>query len=325
MGDATADAENPDAADSAAGPRMFVSNFRINPDNVIDSFSTSATGNATPVARIEGASTMLDGMIPSATHGNYPIGPTAIVADTSGNLWALVGNANAGTGGAILEFKASGTGNVAPAVNLTGAATTFQSPASVYVDAAGRIVVADLGTNTVDVFSPGANGNVAPVQVIDVSATGSPWSAVTDGAGDFLVAYKGTTTGVAKFASNAQGAATPVATISGSNTGIGYARAVALDSSGNIWVGDDNYLAYAIEMFSAGAMGNVAPAKRIVGPATTINRAIWLAVDASGRAYLATYSKILVFAAGADGNVAPAQTLLGDNGNGFAPAGVAVH
>jgi hypothetical protein len=304
---------------------MFVAVFRINPDNVIESFPTSATGNTTPVTRIEGTSTKLDGMLPSSS-GPYPTGPNAIAIDASGNLWALVGNANAGTGGAILEFKVSDTGNVAPAVNLTGAATTFQSPTSVYVDAAGRIVVADIGTNTVDVFAAGANGNVAPVQVIDVSATGRPLSAVTDGNGDFWVAYTGTPSGIAKFAHDATGAATPVATISGSNTGIGSARSVALDSSGNVWVADDNYMAYAIEMFAAGATGNVAPVHRITGAATTIGRAVGIAVDASGRAYLATYSNVLVFAAGADGNVAPAQTLAGDtSGHTFAAQGVAIH
>ena len=47
-----------------------------------------------------------------------------------------------------------------------GAATGPSAPHGVAIDAAGRLLVANTTANSVTIFPPGANGNVAPLQSI---------------------------------------------------------------------------------------------------------------------------------------------------------------
>jgi hypothetical protein len=308
------DAPVPDAKPIPPGPRLFVANGSRSPNEIV-SFALDATGTGMPITSIAGDATKLDGMV-----SNYPIYPGSIAFDSAGMLWTIVGNANAVQSGAVLRFGGNDQGNVAPSIDLHGDATTFTAPTGIAVDKAGKIIVADNRTKTIDVFAAGADGNVAPVRQIDVSGVDYPYDVVTDGAGDIWVAFSGS---VAKFAADAQGKAAPMVTITGDQTHIGSARGIALDSSGNIWIAEDS--SRAILVFAKAAHDNAAPLRRIVGDATTIVRAVGIAVDSSGRAYLATYNNVLVFAAGADGNVAPVQTLTGDGMGGWEPTDVAVH
>jgi len=71
------------------------------------------------------------------------------------------------------------------------------------------------------------------------------------------------------FASGASGNATPVAVISGANTGLMDPSGVAVDTSGNIWVSDA--AANAIYRFASTANGNVAPTATYSGALTTLS------------------------------------------------------
>jgi len=57
---------------------------------------------------------------------------------------------------------------------ISGASTGLNGPRGVAVDSAGQIFVANTGTNTILIFAPGANGNVAPVAMLTSTQLGSP-------------------------------------------------------------------------------------------------------------------------------------------------------
>ncbi len=62
------------------------------------------------------------------------------------------------------------TGNIMPSTNIVGAATTFNGPVAVAVDA-NWIYVANTLNNTIDVFPIGATGNEVPTRSIQGATT----------------------------------------------------------------------------------------------------------------------------------------------------------
>ena len=78
------------------------------------------------------------------------------------------------------------------------------------------------------------------------------------------------------FAAGSSGNSAPVASISGSNTGLSNPNGIALDYAGNIYVGNQN----AIAIFAAVPAGasNVAPIVTISGSNTGLSGIMGLAV-----------------------------------------------
>lgn len=92
--------------------------------------------------------------------------PTGIALDASGNLY-ISDQGSSTVAPSILVFPSSLTGNVnqAPTRDISGVNTKLFAPTDVAVDASGNIYVADTtasGAGMLYVFSPTANGNVAP-------------------------------------------------------------------------------------------------------------------------------------------------------------------
>jgi hypothetical protein len=112
------------------------------------------------------------------------------------------------------------------------------------------------------------------------------------------------------------GHSSPYNTIAGSKTGISDPFGIALDGSGNIYIGDKA----AIDVFGANAIGNVSPKAIITGSNTGLKNVAGLALDAAGNMYASTGSAIRVFAAGATGNARPKAVIAGSN-TGFGAAG----
>jgi hypothetical protein len=127
---------------------------------------------------------------------------------------------------------------------------------------------------------------------------------------------------VTVFPLGSNGDVAPISTIDGAATGLAGSRAIALDSKGNIYVGNDfaadaRVAGSSVVVFSAGSKGNATPIATIAGPHTGLHTIHSIAVDSSGSIYVGTYitnngpAGVEVFAAGSDGDVKPRAIIAG--------------
>jgi len=133
-------------------------------DPPIAIFPATATGNVAPSGSIGGPLT-----------GIAFDGVGGIATDVSGNIY--ISNSSA-TGGSILVFAPTATGNVAPIRTISGSATQLGYLGGIQVDAAGNIYVisvSDHGENpTVLKFPATASGNTAPTSTFSSSTWTRP-------------------------------------------------------------------------------------------------------------------------------------------------------
>ena len=184
--------------------------------NAVLEYAAGSHGNAAPIATLAGSLTTL-------------LQPFDLAFDGSGRLYV------ANYGGRSTLVFGNGAGNVAPARTIAGSNTRTNVSYAVAIDPTSqRIVVANAGNDTVQVFAPGANGNAAPVSWIAGAKTMlvNPYGVAVDGAG---YTYVGTCpTGyhlqaaILVFAPGARGNVAPVQTISGTKTNLGCVTGLAV-------------------------------------------------------------------------------------------------
>ncbi|HTU81274.1 MAG TPA: hypothetical protein VMF61_04040 [Candidatus Acidoferrales bacterium] len=123
-------------------------------------FGPRADGNVAPLRWLAGSNTHLSG-------------PNRIAYDPVHNL-IYAANLDAST---ITAYPAGASGNVTPTIFIHGKKTQLWNPDAIAVDEAGYLYVGNEPLvpgpppASILVFAPGANGNVAPVQVIQGSKT----------------------------------------------------------------------------------------------------------------------------------------------------------
>ncbi len=236
-------------------------------------------------------------------------------------------------------YAAGANGNAKPIQTITGSNTGIDYPEKLTVDGSGNIYLANTAgvyrrssvtaRPTVTVYAAGANGNARPIQTITGSNTGLvvPIGIAVDADNNIYVSnvpildpyIPSPIDAVIVYAAGANGNATPIQRISGSNTGLNDPQGVALDGSKNIYVSNtyaaSNDFAGSITVYAAGANGNVAPIRTIVGERTKLREPLDIALDTSGNMYVVNNGRngafITVYAAGANGNVKPIQTIKG--------------
>ncbi|HZQ42624.1 MAG TPA: hypothetical protein VFA99_05200 [Acidobacteriaceae bacterium] len=204
---------------------------------------------------------------------------SSLAADSTGQIYVA-------QPGSIAVFTASANGTVAPARTISGTATTLASINSIAVDSTGNLYALTIQANdavSIAVFSPTADGNIAPARSIAGSNTtvSSLHPTLTvDSSGDIdvagLLSINSTATpGIAIFAPGASGNVAPARTIAGTQTLLGSLFAIGTDSD-NIYVitwGSPftNVLPRnpTIVRFAASASGNVAPASQYTPTAWT--------------------------------------------------------
>jgi hypothetical protein len=262
-------------------------------------FPVTATGSATPTTIISGTNTGF-----SDAH--------RAAFDAKGNMY--VTNAS---GGSVAVYAAGATGNATPTTTISGAATGLVGPSGIALDASGNIYVANLGGG-VTVYAAGATGNATPTATISGAATGlsSPNGLALDAKGNIYVANECCDTGngygsVTVYAAGATGNAAPTATITGLATGLDRPHALALDSSGNIYV--TNASGNSVTVYAASATGNATPTTTISGALTLLSNPNGIALDDKGNIYVTNGTSVTVYAAGSSGNVAPTATISGTN------------
>jgi len=149
--------------------------------------------------------------------------------------------------GKVVEFASGANGNVAPANTLGGPRSSKMVTASgLAQDANGFTYVVSPHINTINVYSPGASGDVAPFATIKGSNTGlnNPQGAVVRGNrlyvangpfGSGLTGPPSIAVFALPFAAGVDNVA-PVAVIAGPATKLLSPFGLALDSAGNIFV-----------------------------------------------------------------------------------------
>ena len=167
-------------------------------------------------------------------------------------------------------------------------------------------------------FPSTAQGNVAPSVTIAGSKTqlnGPVGLAVDANTGTIYVANQnGTPKKILIFPKGSNGNVVPKV-LAGSNVPLQLPGALAVDSSGKLYVADST--ANAIYAFAAGATGNSAPIRTISGTATLLHSPMGVSFDSAGHVYVTNLrdstAPIEEFAAGANGNVAPIATIGGSH------------
>jgi len=156
------------------------------------------------------------------------------------------------------------SGNVAPLAS----GPELSGPFGLALDASGNIYATNQNDNTITVYAPGTNGSVAPITIIGGSGSGllDPNGIAIDASGNIYVANNGGAVGgadsVTVYPPLGTAAETPVATITGSGTGLSYATGIAVDPLGNIYVangqgGPDS--SGSVTVYPAGSNGYVTP------------------------------------------------------------------
>ena len=239
---------------------VWVSNYS---GDSITEYAPGASGDATPICTISGSNTDLSYNDDMSLEADG----TLVVGD--------IDDPNS-EGGAVLVFAPGSCGNVAPVDEIVGSNTGFNGVDGVGTDAAGTIYADSTQNESIQVFPAGATGNVAPEYTISGADTGLGYpDDLVVGFGGQLFAtngYGGPVNSITVFAPGAQGDATPVQDIVGSNTDFGLPDDLAVDTGGNMWVTDsESTLGPAVLEWAAGSTGNVAPTSYLEGSNTTFS------------------------------------------------------
>ena len=233
-------------------------------------YSVGSTGSATPIR-----------LVPSNTT-TLLSAPDGIDVDATDEIFV-----SEDTGG-VATYSSAATGSVAPVSYILGAAqtggglSTLIEASAIAVDGSQNLYIMNQGAPNlmpICVFSPGANGNVAPTRTIGGANTtiDSKGGLTIDASGNLYVSSttvqsNGTSTGsILVFAPLASGNVAPTRTITGSSTQLGKLGGIKVDSTGNIFVvsTDSTGKNPTVLEFSDIATGNAAPTSSFTSSAWT--------------------------------------------------------
>ncbi len=290
-------------ATPTTAPGIYVGNFA---NGSVTGYALSSSGNTPPIVNLSGAGTLLSE-------------PTKLKIDSSGNLYVVDA-----VPASVTEYLSGSNGDAAPIARIVGAGTGLNFPRGLALDSSGNIYVANGFGYDVTVYAAGANGNASPISTITGAATGlnnGPQAVAVDTAGNIYVTTVSYSSGaVYIFSAGANGNATPVATISGANTGLSDPDGIGVDSSGNIYVA--NYHTSAVTVYpplaslsSQPNYPNIVPTRTITGANTALAFPNDLWLDANNNIYVANENggagSITVYSGGSSGNVPPKITIAG--------------
>jgi hypothetical protein len=246
-------------------------------------FSAGSRGNVSPIAIIAGPHTLLRSVHSLAVDSNRNIYVGAFEPAPTG----------------VRIFAAGSNGDVKPRAAIrgpNGPNPLFENPDGVAVDQKGELVVANgsgLSSGSGVLFFPaGSDGDVRPSATISGAKTGIDWPAgvALDTRGNIYVANAGRygvgghdfPASIRVYSTGSDGNVPPIATISGSNTGLNgrTVRGIAVDSKENLYVTSDGHdtTESSITVFAARCNGNVKPIAIIAGDNTGLSGAGGIAI-----------------------------------------------
>ncbi|HVN64471.1 MAG TPA: NHL repeat-containing protein [Candidatus Binataceae bacterium] len=247
----------------AAGPNIAfcgTSTIVVANRRSVTSYAPGNRGDAAPIARI----------------GASLVAPAGIAADSAGNTYVTLPEANA-----VAVFAASASGNSVPMFSIEGSKTGLAHPVAIAVDFADHIYVANDGSenggaDSITVYAARASGNSAPIGTIAGSETGlgGPHGIALDSGGKIYVANDNSNINI--YAPLSSGNVKPLFSIYGLATAV--ASAITLDSSGNIYIGADDFFQVPGRILIY-RRGEKLPAAQIFGPHTGLGSPNGIAVD----------------------------------------------
>jgi hypothetical protein len=278
-----------DVASPTPSPQIFVANRSA---NSITEYPLTANGDATPQALISGARTQLSApsslgldasrklyvlnsasiaVFRAGAHGN--VAPKFLISGSLTGLSnpqgiAVEGNGKTyvtndiSTGGDITAYLPGANGNIAPVQTIYDGSSFFFIPSGVALHGT-LLYVADQGDQSINEYSAQANGIVSPVNVIQ--GLSFPVGVAVDKKGLIYVTDSNT---VVVYAANATGFATPLRTISGSNTQLNGAAGLTVFES---IIGVANGGGNSITVYPRLGNGNIAPLREISGSNTGLS------------------------------------------------------
>lgn len=301
----------------------------------ITKYAAGSSGDAAPVAEINGADTKL-------------YSPSGLTVDSSGNIYvtnpgSILYAANKSpvvlAVDTITVYSAGSTGNIAPVRTISGNLTRLSSLSGIAVDSSGNIYASSLGVEGSNgggilIFAPGANGNVAPAASIDgdcANLTTTGPIALDANANLYVGGYDKIVFFVHNDLFPGKGEVRcmqPAFQISGPKTGIKEITGIAVDSVGDIFVTDSE--SNSVSAFQSGYNGNLEPSATIA-TATDIFEPTGVALDSSGRIYVANGNRdravsdtVTIYAPGSNAATPPIGSIAGDKAQISSPFAVAV-
>lgn len=325
------------ATPSLTVARLYIANVRdCNPSgrrcsgaDRITIYDAGANGNVSPIARIEGSNTALNGS-------------GAVGVDAGRNIYVANSSGGGSKGVSITVYAAGANGNVAPIRTIAGSNTELDGPWGIALDTSGKLYVTNLATfpikhDSVTVYAAAANGNVAPIQTIAGSNTGlkTPFGIALDASGNIYVTNSLSAIrkydSVTVYAAGANGNVEPIRAIGGAHTGIDGPAGITVGASGKVYVANEGVgfgcAHKSVTVYAAGAHGDVPPVQKICGKLTGIGEPAGVALDAAAHIYVLNEKsgRVVVFPADANGDLPPMRTISGSKTAILAPRGLAVH
>ena len=248
--------------------RLFVANPGTSSILIFDAVSTkTGANNIAPTRTISGLATLLGS-------------PSDLALDKGRDMLYVADSLN------VLVFNAASnsttTGNVSAARNIP----VGFIPSAIFLDATNdRLYVADTVGSMVHVYDNASTLNSLTLITANRTISGgmaSPAGLQIDSAGRLIVSNSANASiTIYTGAATANGTVTPVATISGTSTGLGSPNQIALDASGTgtLYIADPGTAEIPIYSNLSTANNNLAPTRTINGASTTLGQNVGVALD----------------------------------------------
>ena len=278
---------NPSTVSGAWRDMIYVSNYNTNSLNV---FERTANGDVSPVRVIR------TGLNQPHTVERDLLLQELFVANNLPSTQNPAIN--------VYDMTASYPGNDLPKRTITGTLTQLNRPAGITVDSVNRelYVANDVPANSfITVYPLGANGNVAPLRVLQGPATGldGPIGISVDLVNNEILvsSYRAADAGsIAVFPRTASGNVAPIRLIQGPNTGFNRPQRLALDlANDEIIVANSAFDTASpgnLLVFNRLASGNVSPKRQVAGPNTALCNPVGLVLDAVNDTIVVSNSQV---------------------------------
>ncbi len=315
-----------------------VTSFVVVNDTIILAVVGNGTSGSVAVTTSGGTASLAGFTYLAKPNISYAGSPKTYTIGTAISAWTPTNSGSAVTGNGQLSVTTlAGTGSVGSADGSLGSAT-FNGPSSIAVDAYGNLFIADYYNHKIRKISSSGgvstfagSGSAGSADGIGTGASfNGPYALAIDALGNLYVAdvnnnkiRKVSSTGtVTTLAGNGSAGS---ADGTGSAASFNSPYGVAVDASGNIYVGDvvNNKVR---KITSSGVVTTLAGSGSAgstngIGTAASFYKPAGVAVDASGNVYVADQYNNMIRKIDAGGNV---TTLVGSAAGLYYPIGISV-